>query len=94
MFRALTVHTALPGVCWPCAGTGKTTLLRALAAHQIKGIPDNCQILHVEQEVHPSLPGLLEHVWLCCLASFIVLTLMCSGTVRRLACLTNKLIDM
>ena len=41
----------LPSVWWPCAGTGKTTLLRALAAHQIKGIPDNCQILHVEQEV-------------------------------------------
>ena len=32
-------------------GTGKTTLLRAMAQHQIKGIPDNCQILHVEQEV-------------------------------------------
>lgn len=32
-------------------GTGKTTLLRAMAAHDIKGIPDNCQILHVEQEV-------------------------------------------
>ena len=38
-------------------GTGKTTLLRAMAAHQIKGIPETCQILHVEQEVsavHPS----------------------------------------
>ena len=32
-------------------GTGKTTLLRAMAQHQIKGIPENCQILHVEQEV-------------------------------------------
>ena len=32
-------------------GTGKTTFLRALAAHQIKGIPPTCQILHVEQEV-------------------------------------------
>ena len=32
-------------------GTGKTTLLRHLAAHLIKGIPDNCQVLHVEQEV-------------------------------------------
>ena len=32
-------------------GTGKTTLLRAMAYHQIKGIPENCQILHVEQEV-------------------------------------------
>lgn len=31
-------------------GTGKTTLLRAMAGHQIKGIPANCQILHVEQE--------------------------------------------
>ena len=32
-------------------GTGKTTLLRAMAQHQIKGIPPQCQILHVEQEV-------------------------------------------
>ena len=32
-------------------GTGKTTFLRHLAAHLIKGVPDNCQILHVEQEV-------------------------------------------
>jgi hypothetical protein len=32
-------------------GTGKTTLLRHLAQRQLKGIPDNCQILHVEQEV-------------------------------------------
>jgi hypothetical protein len=30
---------------------GKTTLLRALALHDIRGIPENCQILHVEQEV-------------------------------------------
>lgn len=35
-------------------GTGKTTFLRHLAAHLIKGIPDNCQILHVEQEVRSS----------------------------------------
>lgn len=35
-------------------GTGKTTLLRAMAYHQIKGIPENCQILHVEQEVGPT----------------------------------------
>ncbi|KAG1664619.1 hypothetical protein FOA52_004494 [Chlamydomonas sp. UWO 241] len=32
-------------------GTGKTTLLRALANHEVRGIPKNCQILHVEQEV-------------------------------------------
>lgn len=32
-------------------GTGKTTFLRHLAAHLIKGIPKNVQILHVEQEV-------------------------------------------
>eukprot|EP00197_Chlamydomonas_leiostraca_P008797 CAMPEP_0202864636 /NCGR_PEP_ID=MMETSP1391-20130828/4798_1 /ASSEMBLY_ACC=CAM_ASM_000867 /TAXON_ID=1034604 /ORGANISM="Chlamydomonas leiostraca, Strain SAG 11-49" /LENGTH=767 /DNA_ID=CAMNT_0049544399 /DNA_START=78 /DNA_END=2381 /DNA_ORIENTATION=- len=32
-------------------GTGKTTLLRALASHEIRGIPAACQILHVEQEV-------------------------------------------
>lgn len=34
-------------------GTGKTTFLRAMACHEIKGIPQNCQILHVEQEVGP-----------------------------------------
>ncbi|KAL8150296.1 hypothetical protein V2J09_020104 [Rumex salicifolius] len=32
-------------------GTGKTTFLRHLAIHAIDGIPRNCQILHVEQEV-------------------------------------------
>lgn len=32
-------------------GTGKTTFLRHMALHAIDGIPPNCQILHVEQEV-------------------------------------------
>ncbi|OMO79801.1 ABC transporter-like protein [Corchorus capsularis] len=32
-------------------GTGKTTFLRYMAMHAIDGIPANCQILHVEQEV-------------------------------------------
>ncbi|KAH9769893.1 ABC transporter F family member 3 [Citrus sinensis] len=32
-------------------GTGKTTFLRHMALHAIDGIPSNCQILHVEQEV-------------------------------------------
>ncbi|XP_078440145.1 general control non-repressible 3 [Wolffia australiana] len=32
-------------------GTGKTSLLRHMALHAIDGIPKNCQILHVEQEV-------------------------------------------
>lgn len=32
-------------------GTGKTTFLRHMALHAIDGIPNNCQILHVEQEV-------------------------------------------
>lgn len=32
-------------------GTGKTTFLRYMALHAIDGIPSNCQILHVEQEV-------------------------------------------
>jgi len=60
--------------CWlkpahACSpGTGKTTLLRALAARQIKGIPANCQILHVEQEA--CLDQALSHgtghnMWLC-----------------------------
>ncbi|KDD74650.1 hypothetical protein H632_c1158p0, partial [Helicosporidium sp. ATCC 50920] len=32
-------------------GSGKTTFLRALAHGEIPGIPSNCQILHVEQEI-------------------------------------------
>ncbi|WCJ26568.1 ATP-binding cassette sub-family F member 3 [Euphorbia peplus] len=32
-------------------GTGKTTFLRHMALHAIDGIPQHCQILHVEQEV-------------------------------------------
>ncbi|XP_020582440.1 ABC transporter F family member 3 isoform X1 [Phalaenopsis equestris] len=32
-------------------GTGKTSFLRHMAMHAIEGIPRNCQILHVEQEV-------------------------------------------
>lgn len=32
-------------------GTGKTTFLRALATRQVPGLPENCQVLHVEQEV-------------------------------------------
>lgn len=32
-------------------GTGKTTFLKHLAQHAIDGIPKNCQVLHVEQEV-------------------------------------------
>ena len=31
-------------------GSGKTTLLRHIAGRDIKGIPSNIQILHVEQE--------------------------------------------
>jgi len=32
-------------------GSGKTSFLRAMAMHAIDGIPKNCHILHVEQEV-------------------------------------------
>lgn len=32
-------------------GTGKTTFLRALASGEIKGLPKQAQVLHVEQEV-------------------------------------------
>lgn len=32
-------------------GTGKTTFLRAFAAMEISGVPWNCQVLHVEQEI-------------------------------------------
>lgn len=46
-------------------GTGKTTLLRALASHQIKGIPSSMQILHVEQEVAGDDRCVLEAVLAC-----------------------------
>ncbi|KAG2491511.1 hypothetical protein HYH03_010088 [Edaphochlamys debaryana] len=46
-------------------GTGKTTLLRALAGHEIKGIPPNCQILHVEQEVVGDETPVIEAVLAC-----------------------------
>ncbi|EFJ43917.1 hypothetical protein VOLCADRAFT_95808, partial [Volvox carteri f. nagariensis] len=46
-------------------GTGKTTLLRALAAHEIKGIPANCQVLHVEQEVVGDDTPVIEAVLAC-----------------------------
>jgi len=46
-------------------GTGKTTLLRALATHEIKGIPDNCQVLHVEQEVVGDDTAVIEAVLAC-----------------------------
>jgi ATP-binding cassette, subfamily F, member 3 len=32
-------------------GTGKTTFLKALAKREVPGLPDTCQILHVEQEI-------------------------------------------
>lgn len=46
-------------------GTGKTTLLRALSQHQIKGIPATTQILHVEQEVVGDDTTVLEAVLAC-----------------------------
>ncbi|GAX81005.1 hypothetical protein CEUSTIGMA_g8440.t1 [Chlamydomonas eustigma] len=46
-------------------GTGKTTLLRALAGHEIKGIPRNCQILHVEQEVVGDDTPVIQAVLAC-----------------------------
>lgn len=43
-------------------GTGKTTFLRHMAMHAIDGIPKNCQILHVEQEVVGDLTSALQCV--------------------------------
>jgi ATP-binding cassette subfamily F protein 3 len=45
--------------------TGKTTFLRALAARDIKGLPSNCQVLHVEQEVVGDDTTVLEAVLEC-----------------------------
>jgi hypothetical protein len=41
----------LPSDTYACVPTGKTTFLRALAGGEIKGLPQGCQVLHVEQEV-------------------------------------------
>ncbi|XP_024537100.1 ABC transporter F family member 3 [Selaginella moellendorffii] len=43
-------------------GTGKTTLLKHMAMHAIDGLPKNCQILHVEQEVVGSSTTVLQCV--------------------------------
>ena len=44
-------------------GTGKTTFLRALATYEIKGLPANCQVLHVEQEIVGNNTTVLQ---VCC----------------------------
>jgi ATP-binding cassette subfamily F protein 3 len=46
-------------------GTGKTTLLRALAARQLAGLPPNCQVLHVEQEVTGDDTAVIDAVLAC-----------------------------
>ena len=46
-------------------GTGKTTFLRALATRQIAGLPSNCQVLHVEQEVAGGTVTVLDAVLAC-----------------------------
>eukprot|EP00299_Pterocystis_sp_00344_P017998 c8999_g1_i1.p1 GENE.c8999_g1_i1~~c8999_g1_i1.p1 ORF type:complete len:724 (-),score=195.66 c8999_g1_i1:1799-3970(-) len=43
-------------------GMGKTTLLRHLSARELVGIPENLQIIHVEQEVHGGEKPVLEVV--------------------------------
>ena len=50
-------------------GTGKTTLLRALSGHQIRGTPPALQILHVEQEVRRR-PARLSCAVTICLSFF------------------------
>ena len=46
-------------------GTGKSTFLRALAEMEIQGVPSNCQILHVEQEVAGNDMSVLDAVLEC-----------------------------
>ena len=50
-------------------GTGKTTLLRALAGHEVKGIPKNCQVwkVIVWHDMRPRgclLTALCGEVWM------------------------------
>jgi ATP-binding cassette subfamily F protein 3 len=46
-------------------GTGKTTFLRALASRQLPGLPSNCQVLHVEQEIAGDNTSVLDAVLAC-----------------------------
>ncbi|GAQ87059.1 ATPase component of ABC transporters [Klebsormidium nitens] len=46
-------------------GTGKTTFLKHMAMRALPGIPKNCQILHVEQEVAGGTDTVLECVLAC-----------------------------
>ena len=46
-------------------GTGKTTFLRSFANKQFDGIPSNCQVLHVEQEIMGDDTTVLESVLSC-----------------------------
>ncbi|CAK7335779.1 unnamed protein product [Dovyalis caffra] len=62
-------------------GTGKTTFLRYMAMHAIDGIPRNCQILHVEQEVVGDDTSALQ----CVLNSDIERTQLLEEEVRLLA---------
>jgi hypothetical protein len=55
-------HTPPPP---PHTPPGKTTLLRHLASHEIKGIPATCQVLHVEQEVVGDDTQVLQAVLQC-----------------------------
>lgn len=46
-------------------GAGKSTFLRALSSGEIKGVPSNCQILHVEQEISGGDETVLDCVLQC-----------------------------
>ncbi len=46
-------------------GAGKSTFLRALSGGEIKGVPSNCQILHVEQEISGGDETVLDCVLQC-----------------------------
>lgn len=46
-------------------GTGKTSLLRALAEREVDGIPKNYQILHVEQEIAGNEKSVLQTILDC-----------------------------
>ncbi|XP_065858525.1 ABC transporter F family member 3 [Euphorbia lathyris] len=62
-------------------GTGKTTFLRHMALHAIDGIPQHCQILHVEQEVVGDTTSALQ----CVLNSDIERTQLLEEEARLLA---------
>ena len=65
----------LSATCQFAHTVGKTTLLRALVANEIKGLPKHAQVLHVEQEIVGDDTSVIE-VRMCAPAHSVVVAQM------------------